>query len=131
MLEQYGFLFSVRAKRRTCPESTFGSCGSNVSMTDVLGLLGFVALSRRGEQVRGECPLHRSSKPGKHRSFSANLGRHTFQCFKCGVSGNQLDLDEGNLVAGSLCRPRPLRTPEQAATVALGVTAFPARNGVR
>ena len=61
-------------------------------MADVLELLGFAVLTRTGDQVRGVCPLHTPSEQGKHRSFSAHLGRHTFQCFKCGAKGNHLDL---------------------------------------
>lgn len=61
-------------------------------MTQVLDLLGFVVAERSGSQVRGECPLHEPSGPGKHRSFSAHLAGKKFQCFKCGARGNHLDL---------------------------------------
>jgi hypothetical protein len=37
------------------------------------------------------CPLH-GSTAGTSRCFSANLEQHTFHCFKCGRSGNALDL---------------------------------------
>jgi DNA primase len=63
-----------------------------VTMEEVLALLGFVPLSRSGAQVRGRCPLHLASSTGKGRTFSANLEQHSFQCFKCGAAGNQLDL---------------------------------------
>src|SRR5271163_4935240 len=63
-----------------------------VSMGQVLELLGFVVVERSGDQVRGECPLHEPSERGIHRSFSAHLGRHMFRCFKCGASGDHLDL---------------------------------------
>jgi DNA primase len=74
------------------PGIDFRQLRANITMTEVLDLLGFVALQRRGDQVRGACPLHEPSERGKHRSFSANLRRHLFQCFKCGASGNHLDL---------------------------------------
>ena len=61
-------------------------------MAEVLQLLGFDILTRSGDQVRGQCPLHERSERGKHRSYSANLAGNTFQCFKCGASGNHLDL---------------------------------------
>ena len=63
-----------------------------VSMAEVLELLGFVVTQRSGNEVRGECPLQEPSQAGKSRSFSANLSRNLFQCFKCGASGNHLDL---------------------------------------
>jgi DNA primase len=61
-------------------------------MTQVLDLLEFVVAGRSGDQVRGPCPLHEPSEQGKHRSFSAHLAGKKFQCFKCGASGNHLDL---------------------------------------
>jgi DNA primase len=60
----------------------------------VIHPIGWLAIARNetSNQVRGECPLHEPSEAGKHPSFSAHLGRKMFQCFKCGASGNQLDL---------------------------------------
>ena len=63
-----------------------------VTMAEVLELLDVVIVSRSGDQVRGRCPCHAPSDSEKHRSFSAHLGRNTFQCFKCGAAGNHLDL---------------------------------------
>ena len=57
----------------------------------VLGLLGWRPRERRGEQVRGPCPLHGSTAP-RSRSFSAHLGRGVWHCFHCGAGGNVLDL---------------------------------------
>jgi len=57
----------------------------------VLGLLGWRPRERRGEQVRGACPLHGSASP-RSRSFSAQLERGVWQCFRCGASGNAVDL---------------------------------------
>ena len=57
----------------------------------VLGLLGWQPRQRRGEQVRGACPLHGSTAP-RSRSFSAHLGRGVWHCFRCGASGNALEL---------------------------------------
>lgn len=74
------------------PGIDFRQLRANVSMAEVLELLGFVILERSGDQVRGQCPLHGASLAGKHRSFSAHLGRNMFRCFKCGASGNHLDL---------------------------------------
>ena len=62
-----------------------------IRMADVLERAGFEATDQMGDQVRGPCPIHRSTSSGS-RSFSANLKRQVFRCFKCGASGNQLDL---------------------------------------
>ena len=60
---------------------------ADITMAEVLELLGFVVVERRGDQVRGQCPFHEPCVRGKHRSFSANLRRHLFQCFKCQAAG--------------------------------------------
>jgi DNA primase len=60
-------------------------------LSRVLGLLGWRRRERRGEQVRGVCPLHGSTSP-RSRSFSAHLGRGVGRRFRCGASGNALDL---------------------------------------
>lgn len=63
---------------------------SLVSMAEVLALLGFEARESSGSQLRGPCPLHGSA--ASSRVFSVNLAKKTFQCFKCGATGNHLDL---------------------------------------
>lgn len=73
------------------PGVDFQAVRSMVSMAQVVELLGFVPQDCSGDQQRGPCPVHGSMSP-KSRSFSVNLAKSTFQCFKCGVSGNQLDL---------------------------------------
>ena len=62
-----------------------------IRLAVVLELLDWRARECRGAQVRGPCPLHGSSSP-RRRSFSAHLDRNTWQCFRCGASGNALDL---------------------------------------
>jgi hypothetical protein len=73
------------------PGIDFAEVRSRVRLAQVLELAGFRVVSRMGDQVRGPCPVHGSSSP-RSRSFSANLGRNTFRCFRCGATGNQLDL---------------------------------------
>ena len=73
------------------PGVRFQEVRSLVSMTQVLELLGFVAQKRSGEEVRGACPVHGSTSP-KSRSFSANVKKRVYRCFRCGSAGNQLDL---------------------------------------
>lgn len=62
-----------------------------ITMAAVLQLLGFQPRSTHGGQQRGACPLHGSTS-GTSRCFSANVDEHVFRCFKCGRSGNALDL---------------------------------------
>ena len=62
-----------------------------IRLSRVLGLLGWQARERRGEQVRGASVLHGSSSP-RSRSFSAHLGRGVWHCFRCEASGNALEL---------------------------------------
>lgn len=69
----------------------YRSLRSMVSITEVLALLEFAPGSAIGKQWRGRCPLHRSENP-RSRSFSVNVAKNSFQCFKCKVAGNQLDL---------------------------------------
>ena len=62
-----------------------------IPIATVLELLGFQPRTTRGAQQRGPCPLHGSTS-GTSRCFSVNVQEHVFQCFKCGRSGNALDL---------------------------------------
>jgi hypothetical protein len=73
------------------PVIDFAAVHAALTLALVLELLGFRPNSSRGTQQRGPCPLHGSSS-GTSRCFSANLEQHTFHCFKCGNSGNALDL---------------------------------------
>ena len=94
---------------------------AEISMCEVLRQIGFAAISRRGDQLRGVCPLPAcQATPG--RTFSVHLGRSIFRCFACGASGNQLDLWATlhdlplHPAAKSLCRdlqrPIPWLPPE-------------------
>ena len=73
------------------PGIDFHAVRSMISMAQVLELIRFVAHECSGDQLRGPCPVH-GSKSQKSRSFSVNLARSAYQCFKCGSWGNQLDL---------------------------------------
>ena len=69
----------------------FGTVRRQIGMEAVLGLLGFAPSQRRGDQVRGPCPIHKP-RSARSRSFSAHLERNVYHCFRCGSGGNQLDL---------------------------------------
>src|SRR5439155_6234875 len=73
------------------PAIDFAALRDAVTMAAVLQLLGFQPGSSHGAQQRGPCPLHGSTS-GTGRCFSVNLEQKTFHCFKCGRSGNALDL---------------------------------------
>ncbi|MDQ3817613.1 MAG: CHC2 zinc finger domain-containing protein, partial [Acidobacteriota bacterium] len=50
-------------------------------------------LKQKGEskELRGRCPIHEGTKP-KNETFSVNLTRNAFYCFRCKAKGNQVDL---------------------------------------
>jgi len=64
---------------------------AEVRLGEVLALLDWRARVRGGAQVRGPCPVHGSQTPTR-RVFSAHLDRGVWHCFRCGASGNALDL---------------------------------------
>jgi putative transposase len=73
----------------TRPPIDFEMVRTLISIAAVLQLLGCEV--HAPSQHRGPCPLHRSSR-GTARCFSANLDHNLFRCFKCGQSGNAIDL---------------------------------------
>lgn len=73
------------------PGIDYAALRAKIGIADVLKLAAFQATESSGDQVRGPCPVHGASSPTS-RSFSVNVKKHTFRCFKCGASGNQLDL---------------------------------------
>ena len=73
------------------PAIDFAAVRAAVTIAQVLVLLGFTPRSDHAGQQRGACPLH-GSTAGTARCFSVNTHAHTFHCFKCGRSGNALDL---------------------------------------
>jgi transposase InsO family protein len=72
------------------PTIDFAAVRAAVTIAAVLQLLGCPTNRSQG-QHRGPCPLHGSTS-GTSRCFSANLDDNIFRCFKCGHSGNALDL---------------------------------------
>ena len=82
----------------------FQSVRSQTSMQQVLELLEFDPVEARGDQLRGACPVHNSTSPSS-RSFSANLSKNTFRCFKCQAQGNHLDLWRRRRIKSSTMRP--------------------------
>jgi putative transposase len=90
--------YARRESRQRChdavtdrPAIDFAAVRATVSIAAVLGLLGFQARTTHGAQQRGPCPLHGATS-GTSRCFSVNLSDQIFHCFKCGRSGNALEL---------------------------------------
>jgi hypothetical protein len=50
-----------------------------------------VEVQRKGSQHTGFCPLPNHGERGRSASFSANLERGMFRCFRCQAQGNVLD----------------------------------------
>jgi putative transposase len=73
------------------PAIDFAAVRAAITIAGVLTLLGFTPRSDHAGQQRGTCPLHGTTH-GTARCFSVNTQAHTFHCFKCGRSGNALDL---------------------------------------
>jgi len=73
------------------PAIDFTAVRAAITISQVLTLLGFLPRSDYSGQQRGACPLHGSTH-GTARCFCVNTNAHTFHCFKCGRSGNALDL---------------------------------------
>jgi DNA primase len=73
------------------PGIRFAEVRAQITMAEVLHLLGFVPSSISGAHVRGPCSVHRSGRR-RSRSFSTDLKRQVYHCFRCGSSGNHLDL---------------------------------------
>jgi hypothetical protein len=62
-----------------------------ITMREVLHLIGFRATWRRGSQHRGSCPIPGCRSKASH-SFSVHLTRQCYHCFACHSHGNHLDL---------------------------------------
>lgn len=73
------------------PAIDFAAIKAAVNIAAVLQLLGCTAGQTRGAQYRGPCPLH-GAKRGTARCFTASLKENLFHCFKCGNSGDAIDL---------------------------------------
>ncbi len=103
------------------PGIDYAELRARVRIADVLRLCGFKAAEVMGDQARGPCPIHGSTSPNS-RSFSANLRKNTFRCFKCGAAGNQLDLWVAftklplHAAALDLCKKLGIEVPEAGRT---------------
>jgi DNA primase len=73
------------------PGIDFRQARQEVRLSEVLQLLGYQPVRQSGAQLRGPCPVH-GSQSATSRCFAAHLGQDVWHCFRCGASGNALDL---------------------------------------
>jgi DNA primase len=73
------------------PAIDYRAARASLPLAEILRLIGYQPRWRRGDQVRGPCPLHGSRSAGS-RVFAAHLGKNVYHCFRCGAGGNALDL---------------------------------------
>jgi DNA primase len=71
----------------------YAAVRQRIAVPRVLDLIEYRPTVIRGDQWRGPCPIaEHASTRDRDRCFSVNLSRNVFRCFRCGRSGNQLDL---------------------------------------
>jgi DNA primase len=73
------------------PGIDFREARAGVRIAEVLALMGLEPRRVLGGQARGPCPLHRSGSLTS-RVFAVHLDKNVYHCFRCGASGNALDL---------------------------------------
>jgi DNA primase len=73
------------------PGIDFDRLRAEITMEEVLQLLGFAPARYSGPQWYGGCPLQASSSP-HDTSFSVNVAIRRYHCHRCGSCGNQLEL---------------------------------------
>ena len=70
------------------PGIDFAAVRSQISIEQVLRMLDFQAIRRRGRHLRGHCPLSCGAK----NAFVADTNTGRYRCFACGSRGTQLGL---------------------------------------
>ena len=73
------------------PGVDFDRIRAEVTMEQVLILLGFQPSVRSGVQWYGPCPLH-ECRPRRSRCFSVNVAIGRYCCHRCGSHGNPIEL---------------------------------------
>jgi DNA primase len=75
------------------PGVDFNRVRTEITMEQVLSLVGFRPSRRSGAQWYGSCPLHETlSEHHGRRSFSVNVAIGRYFCHDCHSQGNQLEL---------------------------------------
>ena len=73
------------------PGVNFDRVRTEITMEQVLDLLGFRPSNRPGVQWYGRGPSP-ECRPGHRRSLSVNVAIHRYFCHRCHSHGNQLEL---------------------------------------
>ena len=73
------------------PGIDFDRLRREITMEQVLGVLGFEPSRRSGEQWYGCCPLHDATSR-RRRPFSVNVAIGRYYCHQCHSKGNQIEL---------------------------------------
>jgi DNA primase len=63
-----------------------------LDMEEVLAWMAWQANNRRGEYLRGRCPLCGAAGSPRDRSFVVHIGRKLFKCFHCDQGGDVINL---------------------------------------
>ena len=74
------------------PGIDFNRLRAEITMTEVLALLGFQPVTRSGAQWYGCCPVHDAAAQRKQRCFSVNVTLGRYYCHRCHSHGNALEL---------------------------------------
>ena len=80
------------SKEQPVPGVDFNRVRTEITMEQVLSLLGFQPSNRSGAQWYGSCPLHEPTSRRRRRSFSVNVAIGRYFCHGCHSHGNQLEL---------------------------------------
>jgi DNA primase len=73
------------------PGVDFDRLRTEITMEQVLNLLGFQPSQSMGDQWYGDCPLHGSTS-NRRRCFSVNVAMGRYYCHRCHSKGHQLEL---------------------------------------
>jgi DNA primase len=76
---------------QTMPGIDYHTLRHQITMEQVLHLLGFEPSHRTGSQWYGDCPLHGHGS-GRDHAFSVNVALGRYHCHRCHSHGNQLEL---------------------------------------
>lgn len=74
------------------PGIDFNRLRAEITMAQVLDLIGFEPVGRSGPQWYGHCPFHASTSKRSRRCFSVNVALGRYCCHRCDSHGNHLDL---------------------------------------
>jgi DNA primase len=90
---------ALTAGGTSVPGVDFERIRTEITMEQVLNLVGFQPVKRSGAQWYGRCPLHESTTGStlslskqRRRSFSVNVATGRYCCHSCRSHGNPLEL---------------------------------------